>query len=170
MTSRSTGSVAQESRHTQPHRAAGCAKRRLQPVGTATKTQASGIMPGAAASEVTRTEAHESASKRSLFVNYSSTEFGCAKWIFTKLTEVVAWNAVFRSSWLNDLEWQHRLALTHSAKHRAARGCLKTICEESRQAQECSRVVGNSCRSTSSRSCRANDLALADRSLRWNVR
>src|SRR5205823_2082011 len=55
--------------------------------------------------------------------------------------------------------------LTHSAKHRAARGCLKTICEESRQAQECSTVVGNSCRSTSSRSCRVKR-SVADRGRR----
>lgn len=85
-----------------------------------------------------------------LLVNYSSTEFGWAKWISTKLTEVAAWNAVFEATY--SIIWNG------------------SICEESRQAQECSTVVGNSCRSTSSRSCRANDLALRERSLRWNVR
>jgi hypothetical protein len=33
-----------------------------------------------------------------LLVNYSSTEFGWAKWISTKLTEVAAWNAVFEAT------------------------------------------------------------------------
>src|SRR5438477_11543602 len=54
------------------------------------------------------------------------------------------------------------------------RSCPETIhgsiCEESRQAQECSTVVGNSSRCTSAWSRRANDLALRERYLRGNVR